>query len=198
MQILSPDVERDGWHSPRSVLMFVTDDIPFLVDTVRLVLDRHDLGIHLLVHPTLIVTRDADGVITAVRPPAGASPTSNRDPPGRAASSRRGRRSNSIVARPTSPTSSSVRWSTAIAAAHQVVDDFDEMQARLLDVADGDPLLVWLGVENLVLLGAATYRRTDDGLALDRGQRTRAVAARGRARRDGRRSTVESRRRTGW
>ena len=68
VQILSPDVERDGWHSPRSVLMFVTDDIPFLVDTVRLVLDRHDLGIHLLVHPTLIVTRDADGVITSVRP----------------------------------------------------------------------------------------------------------------------------------
>ena len=49
-------LERDGWHSPRSVLMFVTDDIPFLVDTVRLVLDRHDLGIHLLVHPTLIVS----------------------------------------------------------------------------------------------------------------------------------------------
>jgi len=46
--VLSPDLERNGWESDRSFLMFVTDDVPFLVDTVRMVLDRHQLGIHLL------------------------------------------------------------------------------------------------------------------------------------------------------
>jgi glutamate dehydrogenase len=56
--MLSPEIERDGWRSERSVLMFVTDDVPFLVDTVRMVLDRHGLGIQLLVPPMLPVVRD--------------------------------------------------------------------------------------------------------------------------------------------
>ncbi len=171
VQILSPDLERDGWHSPRSVLMFVTDDIPFLVDTVRLVLDRHDLGIHLLVHPTLIVTRDADGVATSVRSAGRGEhdPESGSDPDGTPGlveawtQIELDRCPNDIV----EIVERDVL--TAIGEVHRVVDDFDEMQARLLAVADGDPLLVWLGVENLVLLGAATYQRTDDGLALIEG-----------------------------
>ena len=65
VRALSPDLERDGWESDRTILMFVTDDVPFLVDTVRMVLDRHGLGIHLLVHPMLGVERDAQHRITA-------------------------------------------------------------------------------------------------------------------------------------
>ena len=57
-RVLSPDRDRDGWHSPHSVLLVVTDDMPFLVDTMRMVLERHGLGIHLLVHPMLSVERD--------------------------------------------------------------------------------------------------------------------------------------------
>ena len=171
VQILSPDVERDGWHSPRSVLMFVTDDIPFLVDTVRLVLDRHDLGIHLLVHPTLIVTRDEDGVITSVRA-AGRSKhdvESGSDP--NVVSGIVEAWTQIELDRCPNDIADIVEHEVldAIAAVHRMVDDFAEMQARLLDVADGDPLLVWLGVENLVLLGAATYRRTDAGLVLVEG-----------------------------
>ena len=167
VQILSPDLERDGWHSPRSVLMFVTDDIPFLVDTVRLVLDRHDLGIHLLVHPTLRVARDAAGVITSVRPAGRNHEDVAEVEPGDA----------SVVVeawtqieldRCPAPVADVVEEAvlTAIGEVHQVVDDFPEMQARLLGVADSDPLLVWLGVENLVLLGAATYEREGDVLRL--------------------------------
>ena len=58
VRVLSPDRERDGWHSQHSVLLVVTDDMPFLVDTMRMVLERHGLGIHLLVHPMLSVERD--------------------------------------------------------------------------------------------------------------------------------------------
>ena len=56
---ISPDRERDGWQSPHSVVLMVTDDMPFLVDTTRMVLERHGLDIHLLVHPMLPVERDA-------------------------------------------------------------------------------------------------------------------------------------------
>ena len=58
-RVLSPDRDRDGWYSPHTVLLVVTDDMPFLVDTMRMVLERHGLGVHLLVHPMLSVERDA-------------------------------------------------------------------------------------------------------------------------------------------
>jgi glutamate dehydrogenase len=70
VEMLSPEVERDGWRSESSVLMFVTDDIPFLVDTVRMVLDRYGLGIHLLVHPMLPVVRDQQPDSTTSSRPA--------------------------------------------------------------------------------------------------------------------------------
>ena len=66
VDVLSPDFERDGWQTDRSILLFVTDDIPFLVDTVRMALHRFDLGIHLIVHPMLAVDRSGDGAITSV------------------------------------------------------------------------------------------------------------------------------------
>ncbi len=55
VRVVSPDRERDGWHSQHSVLFVVTEDMPFLVDTTRLVLERMGLGVHLLVHPMLTV-----------------------------------------------------------------------------------------------------------------------------------------------
>ena len=47
-------------------MLAVTDDMPFLVDTMRMVLERHGLDIHLLVHPMLAVARDDDGTLVSV------------------------------------------------------------------------------------------------------------------------------------
>ena len=66
VRLISPDRERDGWHSPHSVLLVVTDDMPFLVDTMRMVLERHGLEIHLLVHPMLTVERRDDNTLVVV------------------------------------------------------------------------------------------------------------------------------------
>ena len=35
--------------------------MPFLVDSLTMALDRHDLGVHLVVHPILRVRRTPDG-----------------------------------------------------------------------------------------------------------------------------------------
>src|SRR5262245_66640623 len=47
VRLISPDRDRDGWHSPHSVLLVVTDDMPFLVDTTRMVRERDGPGGHL-------------------------------------------------------------------------------------------------------------------------------------------------------
>jgi glutamate dehydrogenase len=61
VRVVSPTSERDGWQSPHTVVEVVTDDMPFLVDTVSAELTRHDLGIHLVIHPVLLARRDAIG-----------------------------------------------------------------------------------------------------------------------------------------
>ncbi len=46
----------------RDVISIVTDDMPFLVDSLRMELSRHDLAPRLIVHPQLRVKRDVTGV----------------------------------------------------------------------------------------------------------------------------------------
>ncbi|PWS49998.1 hypothetical protein DLE01_20845, partial [Streptomyces sp. FT05W] len=41
----------NGWTSSHSVVEVVTDDMPFLVDSVTNELSRQGRGIHLVIHP---------------------------------------------------------------------------------------------------------------------------------------------------
>ena len=61
VRLYNPDLEVDGWESRHTVVEVVCDDLPFLVDSVTMVLQRHGWGIHLVVHPVLAVERTADG-----------------------------------------------------------------------------------------------------------------------------------------
>ncbi len=64
----TPERERDGWRSPHSVVQFVDEDFPFLVDSIRMALTRRGLGMHLVIHPVLGVQRDGTGRPTGVVP----------------------------------------------------------------------------------------------------------------------------------
>ena len=66
IRIYNPDFERDGWQSTHSVIEIVTDDMPFLIDSIAMFLARHNLNLHLLVHPVLSAARDTQGVLSAV------------------------------------------------------------------------------------------------------------------------------------
>ena len=44
-----------------TVINVIIDDMPFLVDSLTMALDRRNLGLHLVVHPILRVVRSADG-----------------------------------------------------------------------------------------------------------------------------------------
>ena len=69
LRIYTPDVEHDGWRSKHSVLEVVTQDRPFLVDSVSMVLNALGLKIHLSVHPVFVVRRDANGLLDKVASP---------------------------------------------------------------------------------------------------------------------------------
>ncbi|MFW5834949.1 MAG: NAD-glutamate dehydrogenase, partial [Pseudomonadota bacterium] len=61
LRVYNPDLERDGWQSTHTVVTVVTDDRPFLVDSLTSALVHENLALHMLVHPILHVERDADG-----------------------------------------------------------------------------------------------------------------------------------------
>jgi glutamate dehydrogenase len=52
-RVYTPRVADHGWQSPHTTVEVVVDDMPFVVDSVRMELSRHGLGIHRLVHPII-------------------------------------------------------------------------------------------------------------------------------------------------
>ena len=57
-----------------SVVEIVTDDMPFLVDSVTAELTRTDRAISLLIHPQITVRRDVTGTLLGLADPGAPSP----------------------------------------------------------------------------------------------------------------------------
>ncbi|MER6030556.1 NAD-glutamate dehydrogenase [Streptomyces sp. NPDC001851] len=76
VRVHTPTVEENGWTCSHSVVEVVTDDMPFLVDSVTNELTRRGRGIHVVVHPQFVVRRDLTGKLIEVlpNPPAGDLP----------------------------------------------------------------------------------------------------------------------------
>jgi glutamate dehydrogenase len=66
VRVYNPDPDRDGWSSPHTVVDVVSEDMPFLVDSVTMELSRQGYGIDLVIHPVIHLRRDPDGVLTDV------------------------------------------------------------------------------------------------------------------------------------
>ena len=61
----NPQQQRHGWQSTHTIVELVTDDMPFLVDSVRMALNRRSLTTHLVIHPVMRVFRDPEGTLGA-------------------------------------------------------------------------------------------------------------------------------------
>jgi len=69
IRIFNPDPIKDGWHSTHSVIQIAHDDIPFLVDSMRMAINRYGYQIHFIVHfGGLKVKRNAKNKITQLVP----------------------------------------------------------------------------------------------------------------------------------
>ncbi|GAA2502489.1 NAD-glutamate dehydrogenase [Streptomyces longisporus] len=66
VRVHTPTVEENGWTCSHSVVEVVTDDMPFLVDSVTNELTRQGRGIHVVIHPQIVVRRDVTGKLIEV------------------------------------------------------------------------------------------------------------------------------------
>ncbi|MEF8754052.1 MAG: NAD-glutamate dehydrogenase [Accumulibacter sp.] len=71
LALYTPDFDRHGWHSPHTVIDVVTDDMPFLVDSITMLVYRRGLAIHRLLHPLLGAERGPDGGLQRITPHGG-------------------------------------------------------------------------------------------------------------------------------
>ncbi|MER5795397.1 NAD-glutamate dehydrogenase [Streptomyces sp. NPDC001980] len=68
VRVHTPTVEENGWTCTHTVVEVVTDDMPFLVDSVTNELTRRGRGIHVVIHPQIAVRRDLTGKLIEVLP----------------------------------------------------------------------------------------------------------------------------------
>ncbi|MFN2319969.1 MAG: NAD-glutamate dehydrogenase [Dermatophilaceae bacterium] len=61
VHVFNPDMDEHGWASGHTVVQLVTDDMPFIVDSVISQLAALDHSVFLMLHPQLVVRRDATG-----------------------------------------------------------------------------------------------------------------------------------------
>lgn len=70
IRIFNPDQAKDGWYSTHTIIQISHDDIPFLVDSARMAINRYGNQVHFIVHfGGMKVQRDAHGNIVHILAP---------------------------------------------------------------------------------------------------------------------------------
>ena len=67
IRVFTPTVSEHGWSAGgHTVVEVVTDDMPFLVDSVTMELTEQNRDVHMVVHPQLLVRRDMTGELQEI------------------------------------------------------------------------------------------------------------------------------------
>ncbi|MCU0983870.1 MAG: NAD-glutamate dehydrogenase [Acetobacteraceae bacterium] len=160
VRVLNPRPEAEGWRSPHSIAEIVTDDMPFLVDSVLAACARLERAVHLVIHPIVRVRRDAGGRLVALGAAAGEGAPRESMMQVEIAQ----------IADAAGLAAVTAALKRAMADVRLAVADWPAMRTRLEEASalvDGEgegriarDFLGWMAEENFVLLG---YRRLDIG-----------------------------------
>lgn len=67
LQVYNPQLEQNGWQSPHTIIEFAYENKPFILESIRLALNRLGINIHLVIHAEGVgVVRDKRGVIQEI------------------------------------------------------------------------------------------------------------------------------------
>ncbi len=172
VRVYNPVFEQHGWQSPHTVIEIVSDDMPFIVDSVTMDLNRRGYGIHLVIHPVMRIRRDASGHIIEVLEPDAEADDAVAESILHAEVGR-----EHDLGKLDELHRSVERVLDQVRAA---VEDWQQMRGRtraLADELDGNPptgidaavveetkaFLTWLADDNFTFLGYRDYNLTEDG-----------------------------------
>jgi glutamate dehydrogenase len=60
IRVFNPEIAKHGWQSTHTIVEILVQDSPFLVDSVRMALNRLGITAHLLLHSPISMRRDKD------------------------------------------------------------------------------------------------------------------------------------------
>ncbi len=66
IRIFNPAPTTHGWESTHTIVEMTNNDMPFLVDSTCMALNRHGMTIHLTIHPVINVRRNKKGELLEV------------------------------------------------------------------------------------------------------------------------------------
>ncbi|MER7076724.1 glutamate dehydrogenase (NAD) [Saccharopolyspora kobensis] len=174
VQIFNPERTTDGWQSPATVVQIVTDDSPYLVDSVIAELGRDGAAVQRIIHPIIAVRRDVAGELLEVLP--GADPAA---PPADSLVESWMFVEVDQVTDPERLDALSHGLTDVLNDVREVVEDTERMHAaaRALagaleqnppplsaaEVSDGAGLLRWLADGHFTFLGYRHYELVQDG-----------------------------------
>jgi glutamate dehydrogenase len=69
LRVYNPRMEEHGWKSAHTIVEIITDDMPFLVDSIVGNLNHWDARVHLAIHPVIRVRRNDKGTRQELLPP---------------------------------------------------------------------------------------------------------------------------------
>ncbi|WP_372743314.1 hypothetical protein, partial [Neptunomonas sp.] len=58
IHVYNPDLEQHGWRAQHTVIEILQSDMPFMVDSVRIELNRRGLVIHTILNEVMLTRRD--------------------------------------------------------------------------------------------------------------------------------------------
>ncbi|MFE2988251.1 NAD-glutamate dehydrogenase [Streptomyces sp. NPDC059262] len=178
VKVHTPTVEENGWTCSHSVVEVVTDDMPFLVDSVTNELSRQGRGIHVVIHPQVTVRRDLTGKLQEVLPAGSA--TDGHDTLteswihveiDRETDRADLKQITSDLLRVLSDVREAVEdWEKMRDSALRIADDLPSEPTaddlRTQDVEEARELLRWLSADHFTFLGYREYElREDDSLS---------------------------------
>ncbi|MFG2113091.1 NAD-glutamate dehydrogenase [Streptomyces sp. NPDC048718] len=182
VRVHTPTVEENGWTCSHSVVEVVTDDMPFLVDSVTNELSRQGRGIHVVIHPQVRVRRDVTGKLIEVL---------TKDPKAKDGKAAKGEQGHDVLSeswihveidRETDKadlkqiTSDLLR---VLSDVRETVEDWEKMREAALRIADGladepaapdlrpteveeaSELLRWLADDHFTFIGYREYELVD-------------------------------------
>ncbi|WP_367131483.1 NAD-glutamate dehydrogenase [Saccharothrix sp. HUAS TT1] len=191
VRILNPTRDHDGWTCPATVVQVVTDDMPYLVDSVASELTRGGVQVQRVVHPIVVVRRDlVTGALLDVLPTADPA-----DPPGDALAESWMYIEVDLLTDPDRARELEAKLHTVLNDVREVVEDTEKMTGTALhlavqlesappplpdhEVRDGANLLRWLADDHFTFLGYRRYELLHDDPATDGAPALRAVLASG-------------------
>lgn len=177
VRVFNPDLEEDGWQSTHTVIAVLHQNIPFLVDSIRMALNERELTVHSIQHAVFELDRDRSGNLKKLLP---------RNP------SVQSKKSESLMFIEVDRHSEAANLEELKAALETVieevrvaVDDYEGMRDSAeglikefsqlpksfsdADAAEASEFIKWMVADHFTFLGSVeyAYKRTDSDITLE-------------------------------